>query len=35
MVRPLSAAQALSKAMATEFAAEMGSMASVEKQDEQ
>ncbi|WP_080731083.1 nuclear transport factor 2 family protein [Rhodococcoides fascians] len=35
MVRPLSAAQALSKAMATEFAAEMGSMASEEKQDKQ
>ena len=31
MVRPLSAAQALSKRMATEFAAEMGSLGSADK----
>lgn len=31
MVRPLSAAQALSKRMATEFAAEMGSIGSADK----
>lgn len=33
MVRPLSAAQALSKAMATEFAVEMASMAPADKTD--